>query len=106
MKNKNIHQFDSESIVSLKNMLFSTDQTAVQIGLDLLKNADLKHDETVKQLQTLAEGNIMELTEMAAEVMKDMFDLDNETLEQLFLKWVEKRYGMNFGHYVIWDELY
>ena len=41
-----------------------------------------------------------------AEVMKDMFDLDNETLEQLFLKWVEKRYGMNFGHYVIWDELY
>ena len=78
MKNKNIHQFDSESIVSLKNMLFSSDQTAVQIGLDLLKNADLKHDETVKHLQTLAEGNIMELTEMDAEVMKDMLEVFNK----------------------------
>jgi hypothetical protein len=71
-KNKNIHKLDNESVVSLKNMIFSTDSTAVEMGMVILKHADLNDEETVKQLNNFTQNNIMDLHEMDADVMKEM----------------------------------
>jgi len=71
-KNKNIHKLDTESVVGLKEMIFSNDQTAIEMGMLILKNADLKDEETLKQLNNFTQNNIMELSEMDAEAMKEM----------------------------------
>ena len=71
-KNKNIQKLDTESVVGLKEMIFSNDQTAIEMGMLILKNADLKDEETLKQLNNFTQNNIMELSEMDAEAMKEM----------------------------------
>lgn len=83
-KRKNIHLFDAESIQSLKEMITSKDSTASKMGIELLRNANLKDEETVKHLQTLSQENIMDWYEMDAETMKSVIDifveLDNSGL--------------------------
>ena len=71
-KNKNIHKLDTESVVGLKEMIFSNDQTAIEMGMLILKNVDLTDEETLKQLNNFTQNNIMELSEMDAEAMKEM----------------------------------
>ena len=78
MKNKNpknIHTLDSDSLSTLKEMLFSKDETAQNMGLVILKNCDLRDQETVNQLNILAQDNIMELGDLSPEVMKDLLEV-------------------------------
>jgi len=74
MKRKNVHTFDSESIQTLKSMILSTDKTASTMGVKMLVNANLKDKETLKQIQTLSQVNIMEWYDMEAETMKEVVD--------------------------------
>jgi hypothetical protein len=75
MKNKNIHTLDNNSMSTLKEMLFSKDETAQKMGMIILKNCNLKDEETVNQLNLLAQDNIMELGDLTPEIMKDLLDV-------------------------------
>jgi hypothetical protein len=86
MKRKNIHLFDSESIQTLKTMILSKDKQARTMGIQMLKNANLDDNETVKQLQALSQVNIMEWYEMEAEAMKEVVDFFVYLEEEEFLQ--------------------
>jgi hypothetical protein len=86
MKRKNIHLFDSESIQTLKTMILSKDKQARTMGIQMLKNANLDDNETVKQLQALSQVNIMEWYEMEAEAMKEVIDFFVYLEEEEFLQ--------------------
>lgn len=74
-KKKNIHKLDSNSMSTLKEMLLSKDETASNMGIVFLKNCDLTDQETINQLNILAQDNIMELGDLAPEVMKELLDV-------------------------------
>jgi hypothetical protein len=74
-KKKNIHKLDSNSMSTLKEMLLSKDETASNMGIVFLKNCDLKDQETINQLNILAQDNIMELGDLTPEVMKELLDV-------------------------------
>lgn len=74
MKRKNVHTFDSDSIQTLKAMILSKDKQASKMGISMLKHCNLKDKETIKQVQTLSQSNIMDWYEMDAEAMKEVVD--------------------------------
>lgn len=85
MKRKNVHTFDSESIQTLKSMILSKDKQASKMGIQMLKNCNLDDKETIKQVQTLSQANIMDWYEMDAETMKEVVDFFVYLEEEEFL---------------------
>jgi hypothetical protein len=75
MENKNIHTLDQNSFNSLKEIIFSSDKVAVEMGMVILKNLDLNDEDTIKYVVELANSNVMDLKDMDADVLKDLLQV-------------------------------
>lgn len=89
---KNIHKLDETSFNTLKDMLFSTDEGASKMALEMLKNVDTKDTDTMKHVSSLVEGSIVELYNANSELMKDVVDVIVGYLKKGKVQLVEPTY--------------